>query len=231
MPAHDPRKQPGQGQQVQAQDVRAEDMRDEDLTTQTPRTIMTIAQGLGQVLTAHRGERHIVVLQDFPDPDALASAYAHQLISAIYDIQVDIVHTEQISHVQNVALVRLVGMNVIRWNPAADLRKYQAAVFIDNQGTTAVRLVEALEKTGVPALMVIDHHELQERLQPKFSDIQAGWRYRHPLRRVPCPGPAANGQGAPRARARRNGAHAWASDRHAGTRPSRRGRLCGGGLP
>src|SRR5512139_731653 len=136
------------------------------------RTIMTVAQGLGEVLSAHRGERHIVVLQDFPDPDALASAYAHQLISAGYDIQADVVYSEQISHVQNVALVRLVGMNVTRWNPAADLRKYQAAVFIDNQGTTAVRLVEALEKAGVPALIVIDHHELQDRLQPQFSDIR-----------------------------------------------------------
>jgi nanoRNase/pAp phosphatase (c-di-AMP/oligoRNAs hydrolase) len=133
---------------------------------------MTIAQGLGEVLAAHRGERHIVVLQDFPDPDALASAYAHQLISAAYDIQADILYTEQISHVQNVALVRLVGMNVTRWNAAADLRKYQAAVFIDNQGTTAPRLVEALEKAGVPTLIVIDHHELQERLQPQFSDIR-----------------------------------------------------------
>jgi nanoRNase/pAp phosphatase (c-di-AMP/oligoRNAs hydrolase) len=145
---------------------------EEEVRTQELRTIMTIAQGLGEVLAAHRGERHIVVLQDFPDPDALASAYAHQLISAAYDIQADIVYAGQISHVQNVALVRLAGMNVIRWNPAADLHKYQAAVFVDNQGTTAVRLAEALEEAGVPALVVVDHHEPQERLQPQFSDIR-----------------------------------------------------------
>lgn len=155
-----------------AEDIRAQDMRAQNLPEQGIRTIMTVAQGLSELLAAHRGERHIVVLQDFPDPDALASAYAHQLISAAYDIQADVVYTEQISHVQNVALVRLIGMNVLRWNAAADLRKYQAAVFIDNQGTTAVRLVEALEKAGVPVLAVIDHHELQDRLQPQFTDIR-----------------------------------------------------------
>ncbi len=161
MPAQDP-KNPLTPVQEDASDMRTQDLR----------KIMTVAQGLGEVLAAHRGERHIVVLQDFPDPDALASAYAHQLISAAYDIQADVVYAEQISHVQNVALVRLVGMNVIRWNSAADLRKYQAAVFVDNQGTTAVRLVEALDKAGVPVLIVIDHHELQDRLQPEFSDIR-----------------------------------------------------------
>jgi nanoRNase/pAp phosphatase (c-di-AMP/oligoRNAs hydrolase) len=166
MPARDP------GKPVVETAEGAREVRAQDPGTPGVRTIMTIAQGLGEVLAAHRGERHIVVLQDFPDPDALASAYAHQLISAGYDIQADVVYAEQISHVQNVALVRLTGMNVIRWNPAADLRKYQAAVYVDNQGTTAVRLVDALEKAGVPALMVIDHHEMQERLQPQFSDIR-----------------------------------------------------------
>jgi nanoRNase/pAp phosphatase (c-di-AMP/oligoRNAs hydrolase) len=38
------------------------------------------------MLDGHRGERHVVVLHDYPDPDAIASAYAHRLISAEYDI-------------------------------------------------------------------------------------------------------------------------------------------------
>jgi nanoRNase/pAp phosphatase (c-di-AMP/oligoRNAs hydrolase) len=42
---------------------------------------------LGNVPEARRGERHLVVLQDFPDPDAISSALAHQLISARYGIE------------------------------------------------------------------------------------------------------------------------------------------------
>jgi hypothetical protein len=35
------------------------------------------------VLEQHRGERHVIVLQDFPDPDAISSAYAHQLLAQV----------------------------------------------------------------------------------------------------------------------------------------------------
>jgi nanoRNase/pAp phosphatase (c-di-AMP/oligoRNAs hydrolase) len=134
--------------------------------------ILTMAQGLAAVLAAHRGERHIVVMQDFPDPDALASAYTHQLISSQHDIQTDLVYGEEISHAQNRALVRVVGMNVAKFDGSLDLSKYQAAIFVDNQGTTSPRIVDALEAAGVPTLIVIDHHEPQERLQPQFSDIR-----------------------------------------------------------
>jgi nanoRNase/pAp phosphatase (c-di-AMP/oligoRNAs hydrolase) len=134
--------------------------------------ILTMAQGLAAVLDAHRGERHIVVMQDFPDPDALASAFAHQLISSQYDIQADLVYGEEISHAQNRALVRIIGLNVERFDKTMDLGQYQGAVFVDNQGTTATRITDALDAAGVPILLVIDHHELQERLNPEFSDIR-----------------------------------------------------------
>ena len=32
---------------------------------------------LDQVLEPHRGERHLIVLHSYPDPDAIASGYAH----------------------------------------------------------------------------------------------------------------------------------------------------------
>jgi len=124
------------------------------------------------VLTAHRGEHHVIVLQDFPDPDAIATGYVHQLLSAEYDITADVVYGERISHRQNVALVKLLNIGVKRLDPATDLTQYNAAVFVDNQGTTATRIVAALEKAGVPALIIVDHHELQGRLVPEFSDIR-----------------------------------------------------------
>lgn len=130
------------------------------------------AQKLAELLEAHRGERHIVVLHDYPDPDAISAAYAHRLISAQFDIETDIVYNGKISHQQNIALVRLLGLNLLHYDPAMDLGQYQGAVFVDNQGTTAEEIFQALEAAGVPALITIDHHELQERLKPQFSDIR-----------------------------------------------------------
>jgi nanoRNase/pAp phosphatase (c-di-AMP/oligoRNAs hydrolase) len=126
---------------------------------------------LEQYLNEHRGERHIVVIQDFPDPDAISAAFAHQLISAQFDIDVDIVYERRISHPQNIALVRLLDLELIRYNETFDFSKYAGAVFIDNQGTTT-GLLDLLIKAQVPFLMIIDHHERQERIQAEFTDIR-----------------------------------------------------------
>jgi nanoRNase/pAp phosphatase (c-di-AMP/oligoRNAs hydrolase) len=129
-------------------------------------------QKLAEILEAHRGERHLIVIHDFPDPDAISAAYAHRLISAQFDIEADIIYNGKISHQQNIALVRLLGINLIHYEPGVDLKQYQGAVFIDNQGTTAEEIARALEAAGVPTLIVVDHHEIQERLKPQFNDIR-----------------------------------------------------------
>lgn len=126
---------------------------------------------LKQTLSAHQGKYHVIVLQDFPDPDAISSAYAHQLISAEFGIETDIIHAGRVSHEQNIALVHLLEIELIKYDGKLP-RKYDAAVFVDNQGTTCETIVAALEDAGVLPLIVIDHHEPQERLEPTFSDVR-----------------------------------------------------------
>ena len=46
------------------------------------------AEELGRLLERHRGERHIVALQDYPDPDAMSAALAYQMIAERFDITV-----------------------------------------------------------------------------------------------------------------------------------------------
>jgi nanoRNase/pAp phosphatase (c-di-AMP/oligoRNAs hydrolase) len=124
------------------------------------------------LLDAHRGESHIIVLQDYPDPDAISSAFAHQLISSSFDIRCDIVYDGRISHPQNIALVKLLGIDLVRVDDILDWNRYAGAVYVDNQGTTAEKIVRQLEDAGVAALAVVDHHELQQRLEPVFKDIR-----------------------------------------------------------
>jgi hypothetical protein len=45
------------------------------------------SEELQKTLLAHRHERQLVILQDFPDPDALSCAWSYQLIAQQYDIQ------------------------------------------------------------------------------------------------------------------------------------------------
>jgi nanoRNase/pAp phosphatase (c-di-AMP/oligoRNAs hydrolase) len=130
------------------------------------------ALGIAKVLEAHRDERHIVVLHDYPDPDAISCAFAHQMLSAGFDIEVDIVYDGRISHQQNVALVKLMGIELTPYDESVNVKQYDGAVFVDNQGANASLITQALMDAGVPILVVVDHHEAQEGLSPEFSEVR-----------------------------------------------------------
>ncbi len=128
-----------------------------------------------QVLERHRGDRQLVILQDFPDPDALSSAWAYKLIAQKFEIHCEIIYAGTLSHQENIALVKLTGLPIQRWTVQTlknkDLSIYKGCVFIDNQGTTS-QLFPALQQTDVPLTVVIDHHSMQEDLRAEFVDIR-----------------------------------------------------------
>jgi nanoRNase/pAp phosphatase (c-di-AMP/oligoRNAs hydrolase) len=126
---------------------------------------------LARLLESRRGERHVVAIQDFPDPDAISSAMAYRELAASFGIASDIVYDGQISHPENLALVNLLDIQITRWSPGLVLERYAAAVYVDNQGTTT-HLAERLKAAGVQTLAVIDHHDQQDLLDPIFSDVR-----------------------------------------------------------
>ncbi|ARV62401.1 exopolyphosphatase-like protein [Nostocales cyanobacterium HT-58-2] len=124
---------------------------------------------------AHRQERQLIILQDFPDPDALSSAWAYQLIAQQYEIKCDIVYAGALSHQENIALVKLTGLPAQRWTlqtlKSKDISSYHGFVLIDNQGTTS-QLVPVVQQAGIPLVAVIDHHSLQSDLKSEFFDVR-----------------------------------------------------------
>jgi len=130
---------------------------------------------LRETLERHRGDRQLVLVQDFPDPDALSGAWAYQLIAQQYKIQCEIVYAGTLSHQENIALVKLTGLPAKRWTiqnlKEKDLSAYQGCVLIDNQGTTS-QLLPLIQKAGIPITAIIDHHSAQTDLKPEFADIR-----------------------------------------------------------
>ncbi len=130
---------------------------------------------LRQTFERHRGERQLIVIQDFPDPDALSSAWAYQLIAQQHNIQCDIVYAGTLSHQENIALVKLTGLPAKRWAVQSlkerDLSIYQGCVLIDNQGTTS-QLMPLVKQSGLPITVVIDHHRTQGELNAEFVDLR-----------------------------------------------------------
>lgn len=141
-----------------------------DVPTETEITENAIT--LDQVLESHRGERHIVVLQDYPDPDAISSAFTYKLIADRRDIAVDIAYGQQVSHQQNIALIKLLGIPLVPAGDLSNLSVYNGSVFVDGQGTNSV-LTARLAEAGVSAIAIIDHHALQEGVpEAGFKDIR-----------------------------------------------------------
>ncbi len=132
------------------------------------------ANALRQVLEKQRGDRQLVILQDFPDPDALSCAWTYKLIAQQYEIYCDIVYAGMLSHQENIALVKLTGLPAQRWTVQSAKEKlsaYQGCVFVDNQGTTT-QLMALVQQAKLPIVAVIDHHSSQDDLKPQFLDIR-----------------------------------------------------------
>ncbi|MEH2151516.1 DHH family phosphoesterase [Nostoc sp.] len=133
------------------------------------------SEELQKTLLAHRHDRQLVILQDFPDPDALSCAWAYQLIAQQYDIKCEIIYAGALSHQENIALVRLTNLPIQRWTTQTlktkDLSSYQGFVLIDNQGTTS-QLLSAVQQARIPLVVLIDHHSIQGDLQSEFEDIR-----------------------------------------------------------
>ncbi|MEL7068418.1 MAG: bifunctional oligoribonuclease/PAP phosphatase NrnA [Cyanobacteria bacterium J06581_3] len=128
-----------------------------------------------KLLKKHSGTQQLVLVQDFPDPDALSSAWAYQLIASAYNIQCDIFYSGTLSHQENIALVKLTNLPAKRWpvsaKDAPDLLQYQGYVLIDTQGTTS-HLTEKVKEAELPLLLVIDHHAIQGKLNAEMADIR-----------------------------------------------------------
>jgi nanoRNase/pAp phosphatase (c-di-AMP/oligoRNAs hydrolase) len=97
------------------------------------------------------------------------------MIVANYNIECDIAYDGMVSHHENVALVQLLNIPLLRicgsTNADLDLTRYQGSVFVDNQGTTS-GLTDRLTQAGVPVFAIVDHHELQNIISAEFTDIR-----------------------------------------------------------
>ena len=138
-----------------------------------------IVEAFKKTLERHRGERQLVIIQDFPDPDALSSAWAYQLIAQQYEIQCDIVYAGILSHQENIALVKLTGLPAKRWGiqtlKERDLSVYQGCVLLDTQGTTS-QLMPLVREQEVPISIIIDHHSDQGDVNAEFMDVRGNTR-------------------------------------------------------
>lgn len=123
---------------------------------------------LKQVLANHT--TLLIVLQDNPDPDSIASAAAlRKLANTLSNVQCSIAHGGTVGRAENRALVNYLGVN-LRDIRQMDLRQFELFAMVDTQpGTGNNSLPEHIE-----ADIVIDHHSCRRRTrQSRFTDIRS----------------------------------------------------------
>nr|CRH08169.1 Protein of unknown function. Containing phosphoesterase, RecJ domain [Candidatus Magnetococcus massalia] len=130
-------------------------------------------EAFAELLRGREGERHAVVLQDFPDPDAISCGFAYTILGEAFGIETELIYGGRISHQENIALINLLDLELIQIEDKAKLTsdRYQACVFVDNQGTTS-SLTDTLIKAEIPLLAVVDHHANQNFLEAEFMDLR-----------------------------------------------------------
>jgi nanoRNase/pAp phosphatase (c-di-AMP/oligoRNAs hydrolase) len=124
-------------------------------------SLVATGADLGRVLAEHRGERHLIILPDLAGPDAISSAFAHQLICAEFDVETDILQPGNLTRRQDRTLVRVLDLNLVRYEDGLDLQQYAGAVFVAHQGEAA-EILRDLEAANVPIVVIVDHHPLDE---------------------------------------------------------------------
>ncbi len=117
-------------------------------------------------LRAHADGPHVILIRGYPDPDGLASAWAHARLAASVGVECDIAHMPVMSRVENRAMVNLLEVPVVRIQGPEDLERYVAMSLVDTNA------IELPLKSGLPCVSIVDHHSVSGKLSADFIDIR-----------------------------------------------------------
>ncbi len=113
-------------------------------------------------------QKVLVIIKGYPDPDSIASSLAFQYISSHFNIECVILYFDEISHLENKALVKKLGIDMIRYDESFDFSPYRYMIFSDTQTTDLpINIPEHLKP-----LILVDHHKNLGMKDANFIDIR-----------------------------------------------------------
>jgi nanoRNase/pAp phosphatase (c-di-AMP/oligoRNAs hydrolase) len=124
---------------------------------------------LRKVLERHRGEKILLILTGYPDPDNIASGLAHKFLAKAFDIDTTLLCFHEVSHQENRALVKRLELDLQLYDEKFDLQPYSACAFVDTQKTDTLIADKLSTKT---LLSFVDHHKRLGESPAEFVDIR-----------------------------------------------------------
>lgn len=124
---------------------------------------------LAAALERHRGERLLVVLTGYPDPDSIGSGLALQHLAALRGVEARLLSFHEVSHQENQALVTKLEVDLWLYDARADLAPYSLYAFVDS-GRVDSPIQEELAGKGF--LAFVDHHKRCPDIGAEFIDVR-----------------------------------------------------------
>ncbi len=124
---------------------------------------------LCRVLERHRGEKLLVVLTGYPDPDNIASGLAHRFLAKAFDIETTLLCFHEVSHQENRALVKRLEIDLQLYEEKFDLQSYSAYAVVDTQKLDTP-ITDRL--AGKALVSFVDHHKRLGEVPAEFVDIR-----------------------------------------------------------
>ncbi len=124
---------------------------------------------LATLFDQHRGEGHLVIIQGAPDPDAISSALALDFLGAQFEVATTILSFHSVSHHENRALIKRLGIQIQKYSHDTDLSPYSLYSIVDCQ-KVQTPIDARLSEHGIRLLAFIDHHR-EDSVSPPHADF------------------------------------------------------------
>lgn len=126
------------------------------------------ADAIIKTLKGAKGKRLLICIKGYPDPDNIASSIALAYMANQFEIQVTIIHFDQISHHENRALVKKLDLDFEQYSDQFDYTSYDYFAINDSQNAELPFKLPATCKL----LVFVDHHKRLGEMDGEFVDIR-----------------------------------------------------------
>jgi len=115
------------------------------------------------------GQKHVYIqMHNFPDPDAIASAYGLQYLLAGKGMKSTIVYKGRVDHGSSNAMVQRLNIHIMEFNDIREKMTEDVEIFlVDSQKGNA----NIIDMPG-DEVVCFDHHPTFETVEYKYSDIR-----------------------------------------------------------
>lgn len=120
-----------------------------------------------QLLSCIKGKHVFIQTHNFPDPDAISSAYGMKILLEQYGIDATICYKGKIDRYSMVHLIEYLDTEIVNMDDIPYMQGSDEIILVDSQKGNA-NIADMIGEE----IICIDHHPTYERVEYRFSDIR-----------------------------------------------------------